>query len=426
MPLARIITKSADDSLELSMQLRSRGFRVETVAPDQIPSAPADLEVCLEECAPEDVLTKAAVVQESEDLWVFVAPGALDERSRPMRVIPLTPQVVELRAPELAAAVATLTPMLEVAAVEVKPPVVEKKAPLVEVHVPAMVVTELVLTPEDEPLLCEIEAQASVANTDRDASKVEEISTPAPIVIAEPAIVVPAKIKLAEAAPLPVEVKQSAAPAPVEVKSPVPSKPKPKASPKDSLERVKRIAVVQQAVSQIPTVPERVEPRIVLYKPAPSKTRRRGPLKSYKVAFQTGPKLWRTASVTFALLVLVGLVATVVAVRPSVPKKGTTVPNPAVFLPLSQVSTPESAGRPTTAANNSSAPKTDSTRSGAHRPSPSDDGLIAKDTVVFYNRKPPALPRQVKPPVSEVKPPAREAKLPPPPESGVKRYSDVN
>ena len=75
MPLARIITTSADDSLELSMQLRSRGFRVETVAPDQIPSAPADLEVCLEECAPEEVLTKAALVKESEDLWVFVAPG---------------------------------------------------------------------------------------------------------------------------------------------------------------------------------------------------------------------------------------------------------------------------------------------------------------------------------------------------------------
>ena len=421
MPLARIITTSADDSLELSMQLRSRGFRVETVAPDQIPSAPADLEVCLEECAPEDVLTKAAIVQESEDLWVFVAPGALDERSRPMRVIPLTPQVVELRSPEPAAAVAAFTPTLEVAAVEVKLSETEKKTPLVEVQVPAVVVKEVVPAPvpEDEPLLCEIEAKASVAITDRVASKLEEISMPVPIVSAEAAVVVPAEIKLAEAAPLPVEVKQNALPAPVEVKSPVPLEPKLKASPKDSLERVKRLAVVQQSASQIPAVPKRVEPKIVLYKPAPPKPKRRGPLKSYKVAFQTGPKLWRTASVTFALLVLVGLVATVVAVRPSVPKKGTTVPDPAVFLPLTQVSAPQSTGRGSTTAANA-VPKTDSTRSGSHRRSASDDGLVAKDTVVFYNRKPSP------PPTREDKPPARQAKLPPPPPSGVKRYSDAN
>jgi len=413
MPLARIITTSADDSLELSMQLRSRGFRVETVAPDQIPSAPADLEVCLEECAPEEVLTKAALVKESEDLWVFVAPGALDERSRPMQVIPLMPQVVELCSPEPAAAVAALTPILEVATE------VEKKTPFVELHVPS-VLKEVVLTPEDEPLLCEIETKTSVATTDRVASKLEEISMPVPIVRAEPAVVVPAEIRLAEAAPLPVEVKQNALPAPVEVKSPVPLEPKLKASPKDSLERVKRLAVVQQAFSQIPAVPERVEPKIVLYKPAPPKPkRRRGPLKSYKVAFQTGPKLWRTASVTFALLVLVGLVATVVAVRPSVPKKGTTVPNPAVFLPLTQVSAPQSTGMGSTTAANA-VPKTDSTRSGSHRRSASDDGLVAKDTVVFYNRKPSP------PPTREDKPPARQAKLPPPPASGVKRYSDAN
>ena len=330
MPLARIITTSADDSLELSMQLRSRGFRVETVAPDQIPSGPADLEVCLEECAPEDVLTKTAIVQESEDLWVFVAPGALDERSRPMRVIPLTPQVVELRAPQPAPAVA-LEPILEVAAVEVRLPEVEKNALFIEGQVPALVVKEVVLTPEDEPLLCEIEAQAAVAFTDQAASTVESISVPLPVVIAESAAAVPAEIKLVPVDPPPTEIKRNAVPAPMEIKAPARVEAKPKASPKDSLDRVKRLAVVQHAVSQIPTVPERVEPRIVLYKPAPPKPQRIGQRKSYKVAFQAGPKLWRTASVTFALLVLIGLVATVIAVRPSVPKKGTAVPNPAVF-----------------------------------------------------------------------------------------------
>src|SRR5580704_2881659 len=101
MPLARIITDSADDSLELSMQLRARGFRVETVPPGEIPSTPADLEVRLEECASEDVVSRAAT-KDSEDLWVFVAPGALDESMRPMRVIPLYPQI-EPRVPRLAA-----------------------------------------------------------------------------------------------------------------------------------------------------------------------------------------------------------------------------------------------------------------------------------------------------------------------------------
>ena len=60
MPLARIITDSVDDSLELSIQLRARGFQVETVAPGEVPNTLADLEVRLEECSPEDVMTRAA------------------------------------------------------------------------------------------------------------------------------------------------------------------------------------------------------------------------------------------------------------------------------------------------------------------------------------------------------------------------------
>jgi hypothetical protein len=417
MPLARIITKSADDSLELSMQLRSRGFRVETVAPDQIPSAPADLEVSLEECAPEEVLMKAAVVQESEDLWVFVAPGALDERSRPMRVIPLTPQVVEFRAPE-AATVIPLTPLVEVATAGVKREV-ESQIPVVEVQAPAVVVKEVILTPEEDPLLCELEAEATVRTTSQVASKVQEIATPVPIAIAEPAAEVQARIKMAEVAPLPIEVKLNAVLAPTEVTVPAPAEAKPKASPRQSLERVKRLAVVQQVASQIPTVPERVEPKIVLYKPAPPKPKRRGPWKSYKVAFQAGPQLWRTASVTFALQVLAGLVATIVAVRPTIPKKGTVVPNPVVFLPVAQVATPVSGAQGvTTAANKPAVSKTNAPNSNSHRRSASDDGVVAKDTVIFYNRKPA--------PAGEAKLPPREAKLPPPPAPGVKRYSDAN
>jgi hypothetical protein len=94
MPLARIITDSVDDSLELTIQLRARGFQVETVAPDAVPNTPADLEVRLEECAPEDALSRASQNPTQGDLWVFVAPGALDERVRVIREIPFEPMAV--------------------------------------------------------------------------------------------------------------------------------------------------------------------------------------------------------------------------------------------------------------------------------------------------------------------------------------------
>ena len=50
MPLARIITNAVEESLELTIQLRARGFQVETVAPGKVPATPADLEVRLDEC----------------------------------------------------------------------------------------------------------------------------------------------------------------------------------------------------------------------------------------------------------------------------------------------------------------------------------------------------------------------------------------
>lgn len=94
MPLARIITDSVDDSLELTIQLRARGFQVETVAPDAVPHTLADLEVRLEECATEDALSRASQTSTPGDLWVFVAPGALDERVRVIREIPIEPMAV--------------------------------------------------------------------------------------------------------------------------------------------------------------------------------------------------------------------------------------------------------------------------------------------------------------------------------------------
>ena len=398
MPLARIITKFADDSLELSMQLRSRGFRVETVAPDHVPTGPADLEVCLEECAPEDVLTKAAVVKESEDLWIFVAPGALDERSRPMRVVPLVPQVVEFRIPEpVVAAVPEVKPKLEVAEVEVKDPALES---------------------EDDLLLCELVAQTLISPPMQTSPKREALPSP---IATRPLLPAAGQMPVAEA-PTVTEMPVSAAPVeinPIEIKS-VELEAATARIP-HSLERIKRIAVTQHA-TEIPIAPARVEPKLFLYRPAPPKQRIRGPRKSYKVAFQSGPKLWRTASVTLALLVLAGLIATVVVVRPPVatptkPKAVTNV-NPPVFLPSAQASTADSSnhaapaasspvGASKTIAGKTSMPASQNHVAAAprHR-SASDDGLIAKDTVIFYNRKP----------AHDV------AKVPPP--SDPKRYSD--
>jgi hypothetical protein len=188
-----------------------------------------------------------------------------------------------------------------------------------------------------------------------------------------------------------------------------------------SLERIKHIPVTQHA-TEIPIAPARVEPKLFLYRPPPPKQRIRGPRKSYKVAFQSGPKLWRTASVTLALLVLAGLIATVVVVRPPVatpakPKAVTNV-NPPVFLPSAEASPADSsnhaapaasspAGASKTIAGKTSMPASQNHVAAAprHR-SASDDGLIAEDTVIFYNRKPAH----------------HEAKLPPP--SDAKRYSD--
>lgn len=137
MPLARIITDSVEDSLELTIQLRARGFQVETVSPGEVPNTLVDLEVRLEECSPEDVLTRAAESsQEVDDLWVFVAPGALDDRVRPIREVSLMP----------AASPAQERPA---APSSIKAPYAK---PVVDFNVP-----------EDDLLLCELQSQAASA-----------------------------------------------------------------------------------------------------------------------------------------------------------------------------------------------------------------------------------------------------------------------
>jgi len=89
MPVARLITKVLEDADELAADLRGRGFSVEIVSPDQIPSHRVDLEITVEECASEQALRNAEELSKREDIHVFIAPGAIIESLRPMIVVPL-------------------------------------------------------------------------------------------------------------------------------------------------------------------------------------------------------------------------------------------------------------------------------------------------------------------------------------------------
>lgn len=382
MPLARIITDSVEDSLELTMQLRARGFRVETVAPDQIPDTPVDLEVRLEECAPEDVLSKAAQTQGSEQLWVFVAPGALDERARPMRVIPLVAQVVAGPAPTMAA------------------PQTLGKAPVEPPVEPP------VLDPEDDPVLAELpQAQVQVAPQ------------------ADPQF----KIAGQNGGGAKSEVARAATPL---------AAPTPTIAPSTKAEEHSLVKAVTPAQAppvpwQIPEIPERVEPINLASAATLTVAARKTP---HKIAFRMGPRFWRTASVTAALVVLTGLLIAIVRLDPHLPaaglQPGAITAQPALLpVPQPASTVPAWNERPARSPSQPVAPKMKkavrpsrpesvrvSGRIGSaqkvearHRPVPSrDQGIIAEDTVVFYDRRRPVPP----------------AKAPAP--ARIKRYSDAN
>lgn len=93
MPSARIMTRAVEDALPLAQDLRTRGFVVQIVSPGQASTDPVDLEVTLEECEPEAALRQADATPEADDLHVFVAPGALTDGPRPIKVVPLIPEM---------------------------------------------------------------------------------------------------------------------------------------------------------------------------------------------------------------------------------------------------------------------------------------------------------------------------------------------
>jgi len=104
MPSARIKTLAVEEAHSLAEDLRVRGFVVEIVPLDKVSSDPVDLEVSLEECAPEAALERAESMPDALDVCVFVAPGALTEGQRAMKVIPLFAEPVKKVAPVVAMA----------------------------------------------------------------------------------------------------------------------------------------------------------------------------------------------------------------------------------------------------------------------------------------------------------------------------------
>jgi hypothetical protein len=375
MPLARIITDVADDSLELTMQLRARGFQVETVAPGAVPDTPADLEVRLEECGPEDVLAEAQTA-DADDLWVFVAPGALDESSRPIRAIPLVPRV----------------PAAKIAPVAFPKP--ETELPTIP---PALSIDPL----DEDLILAELREfpipAAPARSAQPDASR--DVETISMIAATREALSAAAEVVMRPAA-----VRSEDAGSESSENKDAPAVPRVEPPPKKA---------------QIPVIPIAPEP-VASFVVAPAPVVARKPRSTRRL----DPLPWSLALMSAALVVLAwSLVGTV---RPDVPTAQTgasllqansPLMRPATFgatqpqpHPTNQLQAPASRSRMLAATTGPQVRQPARKSPKAKRPVPHShgDGLIADDTVVFYDRK-PGPPRAN-----------------PRPEPGVKLYSDRN
>jgi hypothetical protein len=108
MPLARIISTSAKYSDGLADDLRSRGFQVLTSAPGESISQSADLEITLNECLADDARATAQVA-ESKDMRVFLTPQAFAGNIRSIEMFVLTPKPAATRTLEITSAVEPLS-----------------------------------------------------------------------------------------------------------------------------------------------------------------------------------------------------------------------------------------------------------------------------------------------------------------------------
>lgn len=385
MPLARIITDVADDCLELTMQLRARGYQVETVPPSAIPSTPADLEVRLEECAPEDVVIHASNGVSAEDLWVYVAPGALDSNYHPTRTIPLSTNSMR----EHPSAGSKVLSIIAKQKIET-PPVVGALA--IDSH-------------EEDPILAELR---DFPTPQAKPTPIEQLSA---ILVEIPDLVRPSALPVAKT-PAPVENAQ-----PVKVS---PEKASVEAPPVKWLIDPEKAAAGQSQNLSIPFAPEPVRATI-----APTSTSLRRTA-SRRIQWNFQPL---QAACGLSILALIAWMLVLIARPEGVATReraqsalSTSKPAPVPTQAADKTSVAHSpaqqkAPKPTPAkvqdagavARTVPAAHPDET-AGARIPKVHhDDGFIAADTVIFYDGRRPGAPR---------------AKVQS--ESSVKRYSDQN
>ncbi len=114
MALARIFSRSPEQTAVLSQQLQQQGYTVEVLSPDDAPATLADLEIQLEACDPADVLRRATELAARLQCDIAVAPGAL-QAGLSLAQAPVTPAAEEPMPVALpagqAAAVETAAPL---------------------------------------------------------------------------------------------------------------------------------------------------------------------------------------------------------------------------------------------------------------------------------------------------------------------------
>jgi hypothetical protein len=437
MPLARIITEVADDCLELTMQLRARGFQVETVPPGAIPSTPADLEVHLDECAPEDVVSHMArTAADGDDLWVFVAPGALDSNSLPIRSGPISIDSAlprySLRKMEtapretlpMAGKIATVSP-LAMSAPELKPAIGN-------VDVPAVLGSLAMDAQEEDLILAELREFPLLSGTTRSA-----VSAPAASVANANAFNANAPIKIQPIEKAGVLTRLAARVAEAKVAE---------AEIGIQAERVEEKREVKNIQVPETTTPERVNENVVTSKwlqapeksarpanlmipVAPEPVRANIVLPAIKIVQKVkAPPVWNLQKLKLACSVAalaisawfligtsrLGDAGTAKALRPQSTASTPQTSHPATATPPVQKAqdqvkpsthVPVAAPVPRAKPNPSTGAAVASGKERSHHLS--DDGIIAQDTVVFYDRKQPSPRANVTQP-----------------EPGVKHYSD--
>ena len=367
------------------MQLRARGYQVETVPPSAIPSTPADLEVRLEECAPEDVVIHASNGVSAEDLWVYVAPGALDSNSHPIRTIPLATGSMREH-PSAASKVLSI--------------IAKQKT-----EMPSVVGALAIDSHEEDPILAELRdfpaAQAA-------PTPIEQLSA---ILVEIPDLVRPPALPVAKT------------PAPVENGQPVkasPEKASVEASPVKWLIDPEKAAAGQSQSLFIPIAPEPVRATIAPLSENPRRAARRKMRWNFE-PLQVACGLSVLSLLAWMLILIAhpeGVAtrgraqaalsaskpapastqsADKTAVAHSPAQQKAPKPTPAKVQDAAAVARPVPASHPDETA-------------GARIPKVHhDDGFIAADTVIFYDGRRPGRPR---------------AKVQS--EPSVKRYSDQN